>query len=86
MVAESMHDPGRTRTCNLWFRRPTPYPLGHRAWCSQAMASHQLGQLAVLFNCKLPYTHYKLDLGSQQRQTRPIHLARIELATFSVLG
>ena len=28
------HDPGRTRTCNLWFRRPTPYPLGHRATCS----------------------------------------------------
>ena len=26
-----IHDPGRTRTCNLWFRRPTPYPLGHRA-------------------------------------------------------
>ena len=26
-------DPGRTRTCNLWFRRPTPYPLGHRAPC-----------------------------------------------------
>ena len=26
-----MTDPGRTRTCNLWFRRPTPYPLGHRA-------------------------------------------------------
>ena len=26
-------DPGRTRTCNLWFRRPTPYPLGHRATC-----------------------------------------------------
>ncbi len=24
-------DPGRTRTCNLWFRGPTPYPLGHRA-------------------------------------------------------
>ena len=24
------NDPGRTRTCNLWFRRPTPYPLGHR--------------------------------------------------------
>ena len=24
-------DPGRTRTCNLWFRNPTPYPLGHRA-------------------------------------------------------
>ena len=27
----SKTDPGRTRTCNLWFRRPTPYPLGHRA-------------------------------------------------------
>ena len=26
-------DPGRTRTCNLWFRGPTPYPLGHRAGC-----------------------------------------------------
>ena len=25
-------DPDRTRTCNLWFRRPTPYPLGHRAF------------------------------------------------------
>ena len=28
---EQQVDPGRTRTCNLWFRRPTPYPLGHRA-------------------------------------------------------
>ena len=28
-------DPGRTRTCNLWFRRPTPYPLGHRT-CMQS--------------------------------------------------
>ena len=27
----SGNDPGKTRTCNLWFRRPTPYPLGHRA-------------------------------------------------------
>ena len=25
------NDPGRTRTCNLRFRRPTPYPLGHKA-------------------------------------------------------
>ena len=23
------NDPGRTRTYNLRFRRPTPYPLGH---------------------------------------------------------
>ena len=27
----SVNDPGRTRTCNLWFRRPTPYPLGQGA-------------------------------------------------------
>ena len=27
-------DPGRTRACNLWFRRPTPYPLGHRTTCT----------------------------------------------------
>ena len=33
-------DPGRTRTCNLWFRRPTPYPLGHRA--SQIASSSTL--------------------------------------------
>ncbi len=29
------YDPGRTRTCNLRFRGPTPYPLGHRASCSR---------------------------------------------------
>ena len=29
--AGTTDDPGRTRACNLWFRRPTPYPLGHRA-------------------------------------------------------
>ena len=27
---QQFYDPGRTRTCNLWFRRPTPCPLGHR--------------------------------------------------------
>ena len=26
----SKNDPGKTRACNLWFRGPTPYPLGHR--------------------------------------------------------
>ena len=30
---KNVYDPGRTRTCNLWFRRPTPYPLGHRTSC-----------------------------------------------------
>ena len=34
-------DPGRTRTCNLWFRRPTPYPLGHWApACRMASLPH----------------------------------------------
>ena len=42
-------DPGRTRTCNLWFRRPTPYPLGHRAACRpgcrrQAVMTRNLDQ------------------------------------------
>ena len=27
---QPFYDPGRTRACNLWLRRPTPYPLGHR--------------------------------------------------------
>ena len=33
------HDPGRTRACNLWFRRPTPYPLG-RATCMIFLGRH----------------------------------------------
>ena len=33
-----LNDPGRTRTCNLWFRRPTPYPLGHRTmWITRSL-------------------------------------------------
>ena len=33
--AQHKSDPGRSRTCNLCFRRPTPYPLGgHRAFAS----------------------------------------------------
>ena len=32
---QGINDPGRTRTCNLWFRRPTPYPLGHRTLAAQ---------------------------------------------------
>ena len=31
------NDPGRTRACNLWPRRPTPYPLGHKAHVSFAV-------------------------------------------------
>ena len=30
------HDPGRTRACNLWSRRPRLYPLGHKASCCLA--------------------------------------------------
>ena len=42
------NDPGRTRTCNLWFRRPTPYPLGHRASQEQVLlantTNHDIGR------------------------------------------
>ena len=31
-------DHGRTRTYNLRFRRPTPYPLGHAAACFSSAA------------------------------------------------
>ena len=36
------HDPGRTRACNLWFRGPTPYPLGHRAFCPSLRTARDL--------------------------------------------
>ena len=39
-TAEIKIDPGRTRTCNLWFRRPTPYPLGHRATLQIVLAQN----------------------------------------------
>eukprot|EP00975_Prorocentrum_lima_P015654 3318928-Prorocentrum_lima.AAC.1 len=38
--------PGRTRTCNLWLRRPTPYPLGHRAL-------NKLALLDILMSARL---------------------------------
>ena len=31
--ARAPFDPGRTQACNLWFRGPTPYSLGHRTTC-----------------------------------------------------
>ena len=37
-VCRAIIDPGRTRTGNLWFRRPTPYPLGHIAIGSKGHA------------------------------------------------
>ena len=33
-------NPGRTQTCNLWFRRPTPYPLGHRTLHAKPRKDH----------------------------------------------
>ena len=35
------NDPGRTRTYNLRFRRPMPYPLGHRAYISLSSSRAQ---------------------------------------------
>ena len=46
LLTSQNFDPGRTRTCNLWFRRPTPYPLGHRATCrcnSPSTSFHERG-------------------------------------------
>ena len=35
-----MHTPGGTRTHNPWFRRPVPYPLGHRGFRFTATKLH----------------------------------------------
>ena len=55
-------DHGRTRTCNLWFRRPTPYPLGHAA-------SHDTFQLTM---CNQKTDKYINDLLSYS--TAPLNL------------
>ena len=47
-------DLGRARACNLWFRRPTPYPLGHRAKCVTTS----------------PYSTMPVTLGSEARAPR----------------
>ena len=39
---QQFYDPGRTRTCNLWFRRPPPYPLGHRTSWNTGSRPRQL--------------------------------------------
>ena len=49
--------PGRTRTCNLWFRRPTPYPLGHRASASLAK---------LVASSPRPYSSRKIEIPRQQ--------------------
>ena len=51
-------DPGRTWTCNLRCRKPTPYPLGHRA----AVTKHQI----LVFVNPLRYQHSPLcSLGNR---------------------
>ena len=50
-------DPGRTRTCNLWFQRPTPYPLGHRASASLAK---------LVASSPRPYSSRKIEIPRQQ--------------------
>ena len=51
ITSQELHinDDCRTRTCNLWFRGPTPYPLGHRAiWRMRATTTPMLAQLRNL--------------------------------------
>ena len=54
--AQIDNDPGRIRTCNLWFRRPTPYPLGHRAMSVDMVAMLWAFGMIYLFplNIKIP--------------------------------
>ena len=52
-------DPGRTRACNLWFRRPTPYPLGHRTTCQWPDFVYMLG------NSKKRAKHGWLNTGQE---------------------
>ena len=54
---KDQNDPGRTRTCNLWFRRPTPYPLGRRATARQS------------FPLCLPRCSFKVRRIFQQRSS-----------------
>ena len=53
------NDPGRTRTCNPWLRRPMPYPLGHGAFCELSKIIH--------ISCKKLFlsfrTHFSMLLG-----------------------
>ena len=48
------NEPCSTRACNLWFRRLTPYPFGHRA----------------KFVTTSPYSRVPVTLGSQARAPR----------------
>ena len=41
-------DPGRTRTCNRWFRRPPPYPFGTRG-STHGLPQPRRSTLLVLF-------------------------------------
>ena len=43
-VRSEQYDPGRIRACNLWFR-PMPYPLSHRASCSNSRRYAVLNKL-----------------------------------------
>ena len=42
-------DPARDRTWNLRFRRPAPYPLGHRTLCRRKLSSCVRGEIALDF-------------------------------------
>ena len=74
---EIENDPGRTRTCNLWFRRPTPYPLGHRAnviASALACSTHKCGWM-------LQY-----DPPRQTRRRAPIRQPRVMLMHGRIAG
>ena len=49
------NDPGKTRTCNLWFRRPTPYPLGHRTPPLLQPHQHAIDAFIASHSVSLPH-------------------------------
>ena len=60
-------DAGRTRTCNLWFLRPTRYQLSHKAGRQGAAAIVQI-TLAGRHACsgdpvRIPFAHFCVFAG-----------------------
>ena len=64
--------PGRTRACNIWFRRPTPSPLGHMASRQAAAAKNDI---AFAEHCACSGNMVRAEYAHQKRsRKRPVCL------------
>ena len=73
-------DPGRTRTCNLWFRGPTPYPLCHRAiWGTVATTTRMQVQLCDLLRFALAAGPHSKRNCNEQWCKRCMRLMRFQV-------